>query len=174
MKITFVEKKYKASPKLKDIITDKLSRLDKYFDGGADAKVVLSQQNKTEKMEVNLTFKGVLYRSEMTGNSNYENIDLVLPKLERQIVRAKQKYVKGRKTAKTESFEFLEEAPEMELADISRTKKFELEPITIEEAKDAIERLGHTFYIFLNAETGKVNVIYKRKDEKYGLIEVTY
>ena len=173
MKVVFVEKKYKASPKLKDIISDKLSRLDKYFDGAAEAKVVLSQQNKIEKMEVNLTFKGVLYRSEMTGNNNYENIDLVLPKLERQIVRAKQKAVKGRKQ-KREEFEFLTEAPETKLADVSKLKKFDLNPITVEDAKEALERVDHTFYIFLNAETGKVNVIYKRQDAKYGLIEVNY
>ena len=64
--------------------------------------------------------------------------------------------------------------PETKLPEIYKKKSFELEPIMVEEAKDAIERLGHTFFIFLNAETGKVNVLYKRNDEKYGLIEVNF
>ena len=71
-------------------------------------------------------------------------------------------------------FEFLEELPELKLPDISKKKVFDLDPITLEDAKDGIERLGHNFYIFLNAETGKVNVLYRRNDNKYGLIEVNY
>ena len=64
--------------------------------------------------------------------------------------------------------------PELKLPDIYKKKTFDLEPIMLEEAKDAIERLGHTFFIFLNAETGKVNVLYRRNDERFGLIEVNY
>ena len=60
------------------------------------------------------------------------------------------------------------------MPEIYKKKSFELDPIMVEEAKDAIERLGHTFYVFLNAETGKVNVLYKRRDDKYGLIEVNF
>ena len=61
--------------------------------------------------------------------------------------------------------------PEVKLPDVAKVKKFELVPTQVEDAKDAIERLGHSFYIFLNAETGKVNVLYRRNDGKYGLIE---
>ncbi len=63
---------------------------------------------------------------------------------------------------------------EVKLPDVFKKKTFDLEPTTIDDAKDSIERLGHAFYIFLNAETGKVNVLYRRNDEKFGLIEVNY
>ncbi|MGN1200988.1 MAG: ribosome hibernation-promoting factor, HPF/YfiA family [Candidatus Caccovivens sp.] len=175
MKITFVEKKYKIANRFKDIMTEKLNRLDKYFGEDATARVVCSKQNKIEKLEVNITNKGLLYRSEVSGTNNYDNIDLALPKLEKQIVRNRQKVTQSKRNApKNVGYEFLEEEPEVALAEISKKKSFELDPILVEEAKDAIERLGHTFYVFLNAETGKVNVLYKRNDSKYGLIEVTF
>lgn len=175
MKVTFVEKKYKIGNRFKDVMTEKLAKLDKYFGEDATARVVCSKQNKVEKLELNITNKGILYRAEVSGDNNYDNIDLVLPKLEKQVVRNREKLTKSKRNApKNLGFEFLEEEPELKLPEIYRTKSFELDPIMVEEAKDAIERLGHTFYIFLNAETGKVNVLYKRNDNKYGLIEVTF
>ncbi len=176
MDIKFIEKKYKVTPRFKEIVTNKLAKLEKYFDDPVSVTVYASTENKSERLEVNLNAKGVLYRAEVKGNNNYENIDLTLPKLEKQIIRNKQKRVKGRRNANVDvdTFEYLEEKPDLTLKEITRVKKFELDPITTEEAKDAIERLGHTFYIFLNAETGKVNVLYKRNDGRYGLIEVEF
>ena len=69
---------------------------------------------------------------------------------------------------------FLEEKPEPETSKLVRRKKFELDPLTVEDAEMYMEALDHNFYIFLNAETGKVNVVYKRNDRNYGLIEVEY
>ena len=100
---------------------------------------------------------------------------MALPKLEKQIVRSKQKFIKGkRKAPKGADFEFLAEAPDMELPEVVKTKVFDLDPMTIDDARDAIERLGHSFYVFLNANTGKVNILYKRKDDKLGLIEINF
>jgi len=175
MEITFVEKKYKATAHFRDVVSEKLAKLDRYFDGQTTAKVFCSKENKTEKLEVNLVSRGLMYRSEASGLNNYENIDLLLPKLERQIVRSKQKAVKGRKNApKDMTYEYLAEEPDLTVGEIARKKSFDLDPTTVDEAKDAIERLGHSFYIFLNAETGKVNVLYKRKENKYGIIEVNF
>lgn len=175
MKITFVESKYKIAKRFKDVMTDKLNKLDKYFGETASARVVCSKQGKNEKLEVTITNKGLLYRSEVMGLNNYDNIDLALPKLEKQIVRNREKLTQKNRTApKNLGFEFIDEMPELKLPDIYRRKTFDLEPIMLEEAKDAIERLGHNFFIFLNAETGKVNVLYRRNDERYGLIEVNY
>lgn len=175
MKVTFIEKKYKISNRFKDIMTEKLDRLNKYFGEEASARVVCSKQGKNEKFEVTISNKGLLYRAEVTGLNMYENIDLALPKIEKQIVRNRQKVTQSKRNApKNVGFEFLEEMPDLKLPEIYKKKSFELEPVMIEEAKDAIERLGHTFYIFLNAETGKVNVLYKRNDQKYGLIEVNF
>ena len=116
----------------------------------------------------------MLYRSEVSGDEMYNNIGLALPKIERQIVRHKDKKIAKSRVKEVNAYEFIKEEPEEELADVYKKKSFNLDPITVDEAKDYIERLGHTFFVFLNAETGKVNVLYKRKDEKYGLIEVNY
>jgi len=175
MKVTFVEKKYKIGNRFKDVMTEKLEKLDKYFGEGAEARVVCSAQNNREKLEVNITNKGILYRAEVTSDNMYDNIDLALPKLEKQIVRNREKITQSKRNApKNVGFEFLEEMPEIALPEVYKKKTFDLEPTLLEDAKDAIERLGHTFYIFLNAETGKINVLYRRNDEKYGLIEVNY
>ena len=175
MKITFIEKKYKIANRFKDVVTDKLNRLDKYFGEDATARVVASKQGKIEKLEITITNKGLLYRAEVSGANNYENIDLALPKLEKQIVRNKQKVTQSKRNApKNVGFEFLDKMPDLKLPEIYKTKSFDLVPTMVDEARDAIERLGHSFYIFLNAETGKVNVLYKRNDEKLGLIEVNF
>lgn len=173
MKVTFIEKKYKIASRFKEVLTEKLQKLDKYFGDDATVRVVCSKQGNVEKLEVNVTNKGVLFRSEVTSGNMYDNIDLALPKLERQIVRNKQKVTKSKRLPKTQ-YEFIEEAPEAKLPDIIRKKSFTITPMLVEDAKDAIERLDHSFYIFLNVESGKVNVIYKRADNKYGLIEVDF
>ena len=175
MKITFVENKYKIAKSFKEVITEKLNKLDKYFGSDASARVVCSKQNKNEKLEVTISNKGLLYRSEVSSMNMYDNIDMALPKLEKQIVRKHEKLTdKKRSAGKNLGFEFIEEMPNLKLPDILREKSFDLVPTLIEDAKDAIERLGHNFYIFLNAETGKVNVLYRRRDDSFGLIEVNF
>ncbi len=174
MKIEFVERNYKISKKLKEIITEKVERLSKYFGADARAKVVCSEQNKTQKLELTIVNKGTLYRSEVTSDEMFNNIDLALPKIERQIVRHKDKRIASSRVKEVNAYEFITEEPEEKLADVYKTKSFDLDPISVDQAKDYIERLGHTFFIFLNAETGKVNVLYRRKDQKFGLIEVNY
>ena len=174
MKIEFNERNYKISPKLKNLITDKVERLSKYFGADAKAKVVCSEQNKTQKLELTITNKGVMYRSEVEGDEMYNNIDLALPKIERQIVRYKDKKIAKSRVKEVNAYEFLTAEPDETLPEVYKRKTFDLDPITIDEARDYIERLGHTFFVFLNAETGKVNVLYRRRDSKFGLIEVNY
>jgi len=172
MKIEYIERKYKISKKLKELISDKLSRLDKYFGNDANARVVASEQNKKEKLEVTIINKGVIYRGEVMSDNMYANIDLALPKIEKQIVRQNEKQ-KSIARKERVPFEFIQKKP-APLAEIYKKKSFDLDPITVEEAKEALERLDHEFFIFLNVETGKINVMYVRHDGKYGLIEVNY
>ncbi len=174
MKIKFVEKNYKIADRFKKVITEKLEKLSKYFGDEMQVTVACRSQNKVEKLEVTILSKGLIYRSEVSGENMYNNIDLALPKLERQIIRHHGKIRDSKKKAEKLTFEFIEEMPETKLPDIYKKKVFDLEPIMVEDAKDAIERLGHTFFIFLNAETGKINVLYRRNDGKFGLIEVNY
>lgn len=175
MKVKFVEKNYKIADRFKEVVTSKLEKLDKYFGSGASATVACVKQNKIEKLEITVTNKGLLFRSEVSGENMYNNIDLALPKLEKQIVRNREKKLKSKKKKVVdESLEFLYEMPEIELPEIYKKKVFNIDPMLVEDAKYALERLDHNFYIFLNAESGKVNVLYRRNDGKYGLIEVNY
>jgi putative sigma-54 modulation protein len=179
MKIQILERnEYKASAKLKKVVEDKMKKLDKYFDKSASAKIICSKNGKQEKLEITIKSNGLLYRSEVVSDSMFANIDYALPKLETQIVRNREKLIDKRKSRAvkemvSEPFEFLEEEPD-ELPKVFKKKSFELEPILIDDARLAIERLGHDFYAFLNAKTGKINIIYRRKDNKFGLIELKY
>jgi putative sigma-54 modulation protein len=158
-------------------LEEKLTKLEKYFDDEVNVKVVCSKVAKQEKLEITVTSKGVLYRAEVTGENMYNNIDFALPKLEKQIVRnndkKKEKRAKGSKQENFLPYEFIEEKPE-ELPSVYKTKTFDLEPMLVDDARFAIERLGHDFFVFLNAETGKINIIYKRRDGKFGLIDLVY
>lgn len=174
MKTEFIERNYKIGKKLQTIIDEKLARLDKYFGEDANARVVASKQGKREKLEITITNKGVLYRGEVESDNMYSNIDTALPKIERQIVRQNEKKKSiDRQKLKKLPFEFIDKKPEP-IAEVFKRKTFNLDPELLEEAQEAMERVGHTFYIFLNAKTGKVNVLYRRNDNKLGLIEVNY
>jgi len=177
MKIDIIERGgYKVSQHLERILNEKLSKLEKYFED-VNVKVVCTTVAKQEKLEITVTSKGVLYRSEVSSDNMYNNIDIALPKLEKQIVRNREKKnaVKGRgsKQENLLPFEFIQGEVE-ELPSVYKQKTFELEPLLLDDARFAIERLGHDFYVFLNAETGKVNILYKRKDGKFGLIDLVY
>lgn len=176
MKIDILERGgYKAAKRIKTIIEDKLARLDKYFNDEANAKVVLIKVAKQEKLEITITSKGMLYRCEVVSDNMYNNIDYALPKLEKQIVRENEKR-KDKKKGKNLidfPFEFLDEQPE-ELPAIYKTKTFDLDPMLVDDARFAIERLGHDFFAFLNAESGRINILYRRKDGKFGLIDLKY
>ena len=178
MKIEIIERGgYQVSQRLDRILREKLERLSKYFDSEVNVKVVCLKVAKQEKLEITITSKGVLYRSEVTSDNMYNNIDYALPKLEKQIVRNSEKRkeikAKGSKQENFLPFEFIEREPE-EVPMVYKTKTFDLDPMLIDDARFAIERLGHDFFVFLNAETGKINILYKRKDGKFDLIDLIY
>lgn len=176
MKIEFIEKNYDIGARLATIITKKINKLDKYFGENAKARVVCKLENKTYKLELTITNEGLLYRAEVVGENMYENIDMALPKIEKQIIKqSSKKRDKFKKSAFDDSmYLFLDEKPEITTKEIYKKKSFELDPITVLDAIDEIDNVDHNFYVFLNAETGKVNVLYKRQDEKFGLIECKY
>lgn len=176
MKLEFIEKNYQIGAKLATITAKKVSRFDKYFPEDAKARIVCKKENKTHKLELTITSKGLIYRAEVTGDNMFENIDLVLPKIERQILKSSSKRKSSFKKAAFDESEllFATEMPVYKERDIIKRKSFELDQITVEDAKIMLDDIDHDFYIFLNAETGNVNVIYKRYDDKLGLIEVTY
>lgn len=174
MKIKYYSKDYKISDKFKEIIEKKLDRLSKYFPKDYDCKVNCVKQGKNEKLEITINADGLFLRSEVMSDEMYNNIDMALPKIEKQIVKNNGKYKQKFKSVEKDMFEFLTEMPEMLPEKVVKTKRFELVPTTMEDAEAQMEALGHTFYIFLNAETGLVSVIYKRNDNQLGMIEITY
>lgn len=178
MKLEVIEKDYKVSDRLKEVLEEKINRLKKYFKGDLSVKVACKKQRGLYKMEVNLTSENLFYRAEVANNKNmYSNIDLIMPKLERQIVRAKERVIDKNRAGifLPDFYEFFEneEEEEQEESMVVKQKNFSLgAPITIAEAQNKLETLDHDFYIYVNAETGKVNVIYKRKDGDLGNIEI--
>lgn len=176
MKIEFVEKGYDIGHKLTDIITKKVSKLDRYFEDDAKARVVCSLQNKTFKLELTIVNKKKIFRAEVIGENMYENIDNVLPKIERQIIKcSKRTKDLFRKTAfDMSSLEFLPETPDDIEKKVYKTKEFDLFPMSIEDAIENMELLEHDFYVFLNEKSNKINVLYNRRDGELGVIECNY
>ena len=173
MKIEFVERNYDIGTKLTNIIQKKVDKLDRYFDNDAKARVVCSLQNKTFKLELTIFNKNKVFRAEVIGENMYENIDSALPKIERQIIKCskRQKDLFRKQAFEVEALEFLEELPEEQEKKIYKTKEFDLSPMSIEEAIENMELVGHAFYVFLNEKSNKINVLYTRQDGELGVIE---
>ena len=166
---------------LKDAIEQKLGKLERYFTPETEIIVTLSVEKERQKIEVTIPVKSSLIRSEQTSSDMYVSIDLVEEVIERQLRKYKNKLIarsQGHPTSfstensfKKEFFESEEESPEDDEIRIVRTKKFGIKPMYPEDACIQMELLGHSFFVFSNAETDEVNVVYKRKDGSFGLIE---
>lgn len=175
MEIEINSKNFVVSEKLKDIIEKKVSKLDKYFNADAMAKVLCKKEGNFNKLELTVRSKGLFYRAEVTGENMYENIDQALPKVERQVVKYGDKFfTRLKKDSLNKDYLFFDELPEMKKLEVVKKKQFELEPISVEDAKVFLDTIDNNFYVFLNRETNNVNVIYRRNDGNLGLIETIY
>ncbi len=169
MKIDFLCRNYEASDKLKDVITKKVDRLDKFFEDDTKVKIVLKEANNVQTMELTIAVSGGVLRAEVSGKNMYELIDQALPKLEKQIIKHHSK-MKDKKFKVKDFVGENEKTVEPE-KQVVRSKAFELAPMTVEDAIEEMELVGHEFYVFLNRATGNVSVLYTRRDGNYGLIE---
>ena len=173
MRIEFLCKNYNASDKLKDVITKKVDRLDKFFEDDTKAKIVLKKSKDLETLEITIAVSGGITRAEVSSGNMYENIDLAIPKIEKQIIRHHSK-MKGKKF-KVKEIDFaqpeVQEVAKEPEKKIVRSKSYSLVPMTVEDAIEEMELVGHDFYVFLNKATGNVCVLYLRNDKDYGLIE---
>ena len=157
---------------LKTAIYDKLGRLEKFFTDDTDAQVTLSVEKERQKIEVTIPMKGHIIRAEQASDDMYVSIDLVVEVIERQVTRYKKKIVDKEQNANYIKDDFFsDEDTDDEEVKIIRSKKFAVKPMYPEDACVQMELLGHNFYVFRNAETEEVNVVYKRKGNTYGLIE---
>lgn len=173
MKIKITGRNIELTEGLKAAVEDKLSKLDKYFNEDTQANVTLSVEKERQKIEVTIPVKGNIIRSEQVSNDMYVSIDLVEEVIERQMKKYRNKLV-SRQQEPGEFFaeEFISKAEdEDEEISIIRSKKFGMKPMYPEDACVQMELLGHSFFVFRNAETDEVNVVYKRRGNTYGLIE---
>ena len=172
MKFIIVGKNIELTPGLKNAVEDKLSKLDKYFNPDTEVHVTLSVEKERQKIEVTIPVKGSIIRSEQVSNDMYVSIDLVEEVIERQLKKYRKKIVDKKQSAAAFSQAFIETVEDTDdEIKIVRTKKFDIKPMYPEDACIQMELLGHSFYVFCNAETDQVNVVYKRKGDTYGLIE---
>ena len=173
MRIDITSRNYELSERLKGITEQKLSKLDKYFtDSETKARVCFKKEASSLTTEVMLEYAGKLVRATASSDNFYDNLDVVLPKLEGQIRKHRTKFDKHQKNTAFKEASVYETADRDEKdRSIVKDKKFKLTPMTVEEAIDEMELLGHSFYVFLEAKTNTVQVIYLRKDGDLGLIE---
>ena len=172
MKIVIVGKNIDITPGLKSAVEDKIGKLSKYFTEETTAHVTLSVEKDRQKIEVTIPVKGKIIRSEQVSSDMYVSIDLVEEIIERQLRRYKTKLIAQQQAAASFQPDYLEaDEEEEEEVKIVRTKKFDIKPMYPEDACVQMELLGHSFYMFCNAETEQLNVVYKRKGGTYGLIE---
>lgn len=157
---------------LKSAIYDKIGKLERYFTEDTEVHVTLSVEKERQKIEITIPVKGNIIRSEQTSNDMYVSIDLVEEIIERQLKKYKNKIVDKKQAGGNFTQEFIEKDYEDdEEIKIIRTKRFGMKPMYPEDACIQMDLLGHDFFVFQNAETEEVNVVYKRKGNTYGLIE---
>jgi len=175
MKLVITSKNFTTNDHLKETIEKKFDKLNKYFSKDIVANIMVSSERGRQKLEATINASGMIFRAEESTIDVYEAIDRVVEKLSTQMSRFKTKLQKKHKDNKEFSFKDIPEYEgDHEEIKIVKTKRIELEPISTEEAIMQMELMNHTFFVFLNAETDSINVVYKRKNDDYGLIETTY
>ena len=173
MRYTITGRNIEVTQGLREAVEDKLGKLEKYFTPDTEAVVTLSVQRELQKIEVTIPVKGSIIRAEESSTDMYVSIDLVEEIIERQIKKYRKKLIDKKQSAQAFSALFMEEEEDVhdEEIRIEKTKHFDMKPMYPEDACLEMELLGHSFFVFCNAETDEVCVVYRRKDGTFGLIE---
>ncbi len=172
MKIKIVCRKMELTPAIEEYVEKKISKLNKLFADEADATVTLSAQKGNHIAELTIYYGGMVFRCEERCDDLYRSIDIIEDLMERQIRKHKTKLEKRFKKNVVIPEDFAPDVEEESEFSIVKTKKYTKKPMSAEEAILQMNILGHNFYVFDNADTGEVGVVYKRKDGNYGLIEL--
>lgn len=175
MKFNIAARNIELTNGLKTAVEEKLSKLDRYFKDDTLVNVTMTVEKDRQKIEVTIPVKGSIIRSEQVTNDMYASIDMVEEVIERQMRKYRTKLANRHQNNKA-VVEFSEDyldvaSDEEEKIQIIRSKKFGMKPMYPEDACIQMELLGHNFYVFQNADTEEVNVVYKRRDGAFGLIE---
>ncbi|MDD6484729.1 MAG: ribosome-associated translation inhibitor RaiA [Clostridiales bacterium] len=176
MKFTIIGRKINVTDKMKDYVEKKLSKLDKFFREESEARVVLGTIKDNEYIEATVYASGMIYRAEASDREVFAAIDKIVDVIERQIRRNKtrleKKIKKDALAAPTlisgDDYNDGEDSGEFEIV---KKKRFNIKPMSVEEAILQMNLLGHSFFIFKNMDTEETNIVYKRKDKKYAVIE---
>jgi putative sigma-54 modulation protein len=172
MKFIISGKNIDVTEGLRAAVKDKIGKLEKYFTPETEVHVTLSVEKDRQKIEVTIPVKGNIIRSEQVSNDMYVSVDLVEEIIERQLKKYKTKLVDQKQSNTFFRKEYIEkDYMEEDEIQIVRSKKFDIKPMYPEDACIQMELLGHSFFVFCNADTDQVNVVYKRKGNTYGIIE---
>jgi putative sigma-54 modulation protein len=180
MQLIITGKNVNVSARTEDFITRKLSRLDRHMNNEpVEARVEISQENtrkadQRQIVQVTLHKNGTIIRAEERAADLKVAVEAVTDKLDRQIRRYKDKQVRKRRSSAEEVLAVQNAIAEGELEPeprLVRTKRFPTAPMSTEEAIDQMELLGHSFFLFMNQDSGELNVVYRRDDGNYGLLE---
>lgn len=173
MKIVITGRNVELKDSFKELVEKKLTRFDRMFKDDASAHTTVTAEKNRHKVEITISHKGMFFRAEDTSLDMYESLDKVISMLARQLRKNKTKLEKKLKSGSIEDViptlegEKVEDEVEYK---VLRTKHFSVRPMSVDEAILEMNMVGHDFYIFKNAEDGNFNVVYIRKDGKYGLL----
>ena len=171
MRVIIAGKGMEISDYLKDVATKKIAKLQRYFEADTEAHITMSIQKSRHIVEVTIPFDGVVLRGEESTGDMYASIDGVVRKLEKQIHRHRTALKKRLHEDAFVDNGYMPDAQEERIPAIVRTKRFIVKPMDIAEAQMQMELVGHQFFVFRNAATHEINVLYKRHDGDLGLIE---
>jgi putative sigma-54 modulation protein len=156
---------------LKEYVEKRVGKLSKFLDDVNEATVIMTVEGDSHKVEVTVPYNGVILRGEEATGDMYSSIDLITDKLEKQIEKYKGKLARRRSSNGQKAAVDVRAQDESDGPKVVKTKRFAIKPMPVDEAVMQMNLLGHSFFVFSNAETEQVNVVYKRKDGNYGLIE---
>ena len=171
MRIEITGRKYDVGTKLDNLIRAKIDKqIGRYFGDDDVARVVCKMENGKYKMELTILVGGTILRAENTADDMYTNIDVVVPKVERQMRKYRTKLSKNLR----DTIEVAQEIEQEPKAALVKTKHYKLASMSVEDALFHMDVIDNSFYIFLNEQTGLVSVVYKRADGDVGMIEAEY
>ena len=173
MKTTIVARKIELTAGLKEYIENKLTKLDKFFDENSEAKITMSVEKNRQKIEATIYSRDTIYRAEQVTSDMYVTMDKIIDDIERQIRKHKTRLENRLKSGAFNDMAVYETPVEEETEfKIIKKKSFTAKPMSDEEAILQMNLLGHSFFVFKNSETEQDNIVYKRKDGNYGIIEI--
>jgi putative sigma-54 modulation protein len=172
LKIDLSARNLELTDDLRDHVEKKLSKIVKYFDKGVPAQVVLSSERGRHIVEITIPLDGLVVRGEEASADIYASVNQAVEKIERQIGKYRARFQRRKREGRAWARSIpAPEAAESEEPKLVKVKRFNIKPMTVDEAIMQMNLLGHDFFVFTSAETEQVSVLYRRKDGNYGLIE---